>query len=75
MKFYWLSVLLGFILFSCNQAKVDNSPIDYFKLNDVRLLDSEFKNATETGHQLPDGIRHRPFACSLSARSRVKAQG
>ncbi len=45
MKLYWLSVLLGFILFSCNQAKEDNSPIDYFKLNDVRLLDSEFKNA------------------------------
>ncbi len=45
MKFYWVLFILVLVFFSCKQEKEDNSRIDYFKLNDVRLLDSEFKNA------------------------------
>ena len=47
MKLHWLLILLVLTSVSCKQEKEDNSPIGYFNLNEVRLLDSEFKNAQE----------------------------
>ncbi|WP_320111046.1 glycoside hydrolase family 127 protein [Draconibacterium orientale] len=46
MKYTTLIFALVFILNSCVK-KVDNSPAQYFNLRDVKLLDSEFKNAQE----------------------------
>ena len=44
MKYLTLFIFVFFILNSCVK-EVDNSPVEYFNLGDVRLLDSEFKNA------------------------------
>ncbi|WP_340114813.1 glycoside hydrolase family 127 protein [Maribellus mangrovi] len=46
MKTYILFILVMIGVVAC-QKQEDNSPIDYLKLSDVRLLDSEFKNAQE----------------------------
>ncbi|MDX8337757.1 glycoside hydrolase family 127 protein [Draconibacterium sp. IB214405] len=50
MKYTALFVLLFFALNSCVK-EVDNSPVEYFNLGDVKLLDSEFKNAQELDKQ------------------------
>ncbi|WP_297094808.1 glycoside hydrolase family 127 protein [uncultured Draconibacterium sp.] len=47
MKYTALFILLFFALNSCVKKEVDDSPVEYFDLSDVRLLDSEFKNAQE----------------------------
>ncbi|WP_157493517.1 glycoside hydrolase family 127 protein [Draconibacterium sediminis] len=44
MKYTTLFIFLFFALNSCDKT-VDNSPVEYFNLSDVKLLDSEFKNA------------------------------
>ncbi|WP_303922188.1 glycoside hydrolase family 127 protein [Draconibacterium sediminis] len=44
MKYTSLFIFLFFVLNSCVKT-VDNSPVEYFNLSDVKLLESEFKNA------------------------------
>ncbi|WP_319500233.1 glycoside hydrolase family 127 protein [uncultured Draconibacterium sp.] len=44
MKYITLFIIVFFVLNSCVK-EVDNSPVEYFNLSDVKLLDSEFKNA------------------------------
>jgi len=46
MKKILFFVLISFVVFSCNET-IENSPAVYFGLNEVRLLDSEFKKAQE----------------------------
>lgn len=43
-----LLLVLGFV--SCKQA-VDNTPVKYFNLSDVKLLESDFKNAQDLDKQ------------------------
>ena len=50
MKYTALFILLFFALNSCVK-EIDNSPVEYFNLSDVKLLDSEFKNAQELDKQ------------------------
>ena len=50
MKYTALFILFFFCLNSCVK-EVDNSPVQYFNLSDVKLLDSEFKNAQELDKQ------------------------
>ncbi|WP_372648561.1 beta-L-arabinofuranosidase domain-containing protein [Draconibacterium sp.] len=46
MKYITLFIIVFFVLNSCVK-EADNSPAKYFNLSDVKLLDSEFKNAQE----------------------------
>jgi len=45
-----LLVLICGLLFSCSE-KIENTPVEYFELSDVKLLDSEFRNAQELDRQ------------------------